>query len=150
VVVVRVEDGILSELASVFSDVFAGFLSPVGSLPLGSVVLLGSLSHLSKWGISNYTEDLVRNIGSLSMRTGAGVQVVSLVLVPLGEIGDPGAVREAYDLNYWIMSSPLGPRVGLGAARASLWDSIHESGGGGRGSPLREVSLSPHKLPESA
>jgi hypothetical protein len=83
-VVVRVEDGALSELVSVFCDIFARSVSPAGSLPPGSVVLLGSLSHLSMRGLCNYTEELVRNIGSLAARVGTGVKVVPLVFTFLG------------------------------------------------------------------
>jgi hypothetical protein len=83
-VVVRVEDGALSELTSVFCDIFAGSVAPAGSLPPGSVVLLGSLSHLSMRGISNYTEELVRSNGSLAAKGGTGVEVVPLVFAPLG------------------------------------------------------------------
>ncbi len=150
VVVVRVEDGALSELISVFCDIFARNIVPAGSLPPGSVILLGSLSHLSVRGISNDTDELVRNIGSLAARVGTGVEVVPLVFAPLGGISDPGVVRDAYDLDAWIMSSPLGPGVGLWAARSALWDTVRGLGGGGRGPPLREVYLSPHKLPEPA
>jgi hypothetical protein len=130
-VVVRVEDGALSELVSVFCDIFARNVSPAGSLPPGSVVLLGSLSHLSMRGLCNYTEELVRNIGSLAARVGTGVEVVPLVFTFLGGVGDPGVVRDAYDLDAWIMSSPLGPGVGLGAAHAALWGSVRGLVGGG-------------------
>ncbi len=73
--------------------------------------------------------------------------MIPLVFVPLGGISDPGVVRDAYDLDAWIMSSPLGPGVRLWAARAALWDTVREVGGG---PPFWEVSLSPHKLPEPA
>jgi hypothetical protein len=149
-VVVRVEDGALSELVSVFCDIFARNVSPAGSLPPGSVVLLGSLSHLSSRGICNYAEELVRNIGSLAARVGAGVEVVPMVFTFLGGISDPGVVRDAYDLDAWIMSSPLGLGVGLGAARAALWGTVRELVGGGGGQPCWEVSLLPNKFPESA
>ena len=45
-VVVRVEDGSLNELEKVFSDRLRAFLRPYGTLTPGSVVLVGSLSHL--------------------------------------------------------------------------------------------------------
>jgi hypothetical protein len=46
VVIVRVEDGFLFEIEQAFGDIFAELLSPNGSFPRGSVVLLGSISHL--------------------------------------------------------------------------------------------------------
>ena len=63
--VVRVEDGLLSDLECVFKDVFRNFCRPLGYLPLGSVVLLGSISHLSLLGLSTYAEEYVRTNNSL-------------------------------------------------------------------------------------
>jgi hypothetical protein len=103
-----------------FSNIFTNFQSLVGCFAPGSVVLVGSLSHLRKRGISNYTDELVRNIDSLTARVGAGVEVVPLVLFPLGGIGDPGMVCDAYDFNAWITGSALGPGVGLGVVLAVL------------------------------
>ncbi len=91
--VVRVEDAALSELASAFFDLFANFVSPAGAFPPGSLILVGSLSHLGNRGICNYSEELVRVLGSLSAKVGVGVEVVPMVFVPLGGIGDPGWVR---------------------------------------------------------
>jgi hypothetical protein len=51
-VVVRVEDDFLSEIENTFCDIFIGFLRPNGSLPMGSVVLFGSVSHLGTRGLN--------------------------------------------------------------------------------------------------
>jgi hypothetical protein len=133
VVVIRVEDGVLSELVSVFNDIFANFVGRNGGFPPGSVVLLGSLSHLGRRGICNYTEELVRCAGSLSAGVGAGVEVVPMVFFPMGGIGDPGVVRDAHDLDAWILGSALGTGLGLGGARAALWAELRDAGGGGGG-----------------
>ncbi len=90
VVVVRVEDAALSELVSVFTDFFANFVNPVGAFPPGSLILVGSLSHLGRRGICNYAEELVRVIGSLGAKVGVGVEIIPRVFVLLGGIGDPG------------------------------------------------------------
>jgi hypothetical protein len=133
--VVRVEDAALNELVSAFSDLFANFVSPVGAFPPGSLILVGSLSHLGSRGICNYSEELVRVIGSLSAKVGVGVEVVPMVFVPLGGIGDPGWIRDAYDLDAWILASGLGPGSMLGDSRNHLWKGLRESvdgdGGGG-------------------
>ncbi len=47
-----------------------------------------------------------------------------MVLLPMGGIGDPGLVRDAHNLDSWIMGSALGAGVGLGAARAALWEEL--------------------------
>ncbi len=72
VVVIRVEDGRLFELESVFKDVFKKFLAPVGRLPVGSVVLVGSLTHLAGYGLESYTLDLVKVILALLAAVGGG------------------------------------------------------------------------------
>jgi hypothetical protein len=50
IVVIRVEDGLLFELEQAFDDIFAELLGPNGSFPRGSVILLGSVSHLGGGG----------------------------------------------------------------------------------------------------
>jgi len=52
VVVVRVDSGDLFELVDIFGDIFSR-----GGLPEGSVMLLGSISHLHKNGVGKYAAD---------------------------------------------------------------------------------------------
>ena len=56
-IVIRAEDGLLADLENIFRDVFRNYSKLLGSLPQGSIVLLGSTSHLSLLGLSAYTED---------------------------------------------------------------------------------------------
>jgi len=65
VVVVRVEDGYLCKIESVFSDHFKRFVRPHGKLLPGSVVLLGSLSHLAAKGLAIYAKALVGSMSTL-------------------------------------------------------------------------------------
>ncbi len=90
--IIRVEDGLLSEIEGTFFDYWKEFLKPLGSLPMGSVILIGSMSHLGTRGLSNYTEDLVWVVGSLGARVGQGVEVVPLVSVPIGGFGGGGGL----------------------------------------------------------
>ena len=55
--IIRVEDGSLDELTSVFLETIRPF-----TVPAGSVVLLHSLSHLAWVGAAAYTEDLVQSL----------------------------------------------------------------------------------------
>jgi hypothetical protein len=84
VVVIRVEDGRLFELESIFKDVFKKFLAPVGRLPVGSVVLVGSLAHLASYGHESYTVDLVKVISAMLAAVGGGADVAPYVPIPLG------------------------------------------------------------------
>jgi hypothetical protein len=88
--IIRVEDGLLNEIEGTFLDYWKEFLRPLGSLPMGSVILVGSLSHLGTRGLSSYTEDLVRVVGSLGAKVGQGVEVIPLVSVPIGGFGGGG------------------------------------------------------------
>jgi hypothetical protein len=72
VVVIRVEDGRLFEIKNVFKDIFKKFLAPSGRLPVGSVVLVGSLAHLARFGLESYTTDLVKTISSTRALVGGG------------------------------------------------------------------------------
>jgi hypothetical protein len=90
IVIVRVEDGLLSEIDSAFSDLFAEFLIPGGGLPRGSLIMIGSLSHLGTRGLDSYAGDLCGTISSLSARAGPSVEVVPFVPVPVAGIGGGG------------------------------------------------------------
>jgi hypothetical protein len=114
-----------------FSAISSKFLAPSASLPLGSVIMIGSLSHLGRRGLNNYAEKLVRTVGTLSPRVGVAVEIVPLVFVPLGGIVGLGAVRDAFDLDAWILGSGRVEAAVLRGARGCLWDIICGSGGGG-------------------
>ncbi len=103
--IIRVEDGLLREMEGVFLDFLAEFVRPRGSLPVGSVVLVGSLSYLGIRGIHSYSEDLVKTIASICARVGQGVEVVPLVLVPIAGLGGAGLVWDVFDLDSWILGS---------------------------------------------
>jgi hypothetical protein len=90
VVVVRVEDGLLSEIENAFCDLFAEFLTPGGGLPRGSLIMIGSLSHLGTRGLDSYAGDLCGTISSVSARAGPSVEVVPFVPVPVAGIGGGG------------------------------------------------------------
>ena len=54
VIVIQVEDGNLSELETVLLDRLKAYTRPHGTLPAGSIVVLGSLSHLCAKGLGDY------------------------------------------------------------------------------------------------
>ena len=97
----------MSDLECVFKDVFRNFCRPLGYLPLGSVVLLGSISHLSLLGLSTYAEDYVRTNNSLISACGPNVTVCPLVAVPLSGIDNTRPIEQLANLDCWIMSGKL-------------------------------------------
>ncbi len=151
VVIVKTEDGLLMEIEQAFADIFAEYVSPSGSLPRGSVVLVCSVSHLAARGLSSYVNDLVGTMASLGGRVGTSGEIVPFVPVLLGGVGGKGIgalMRDLLDLDAWIMSSGLGPGVRLEGARRAFWEVIR--GGGGVSCPLRGPdSLLTNKLSES-
>ena len=111
--VIRAEDGLLADLDNIFRD----FTKPVGSLPQGSVVLLGLTSHLSLLGLAAYTEDYVRCSGNLINLTGQSATVCPLVQVPLSGVGSPETIRDMANLDTWILASKLPRNIVLSESR---------------------------------
>ena len=117
----------LGDLEGIFRDVFRDYCKPVGSLPQGSVILLGSLSHLSVLGITSYVEDLVRTTNCLINLTGLGVSVCPLVSIPLSSISDSTSIAQLANLDSWIMSNKMAPSISLPVSRDKLWDILCKS-----------------------
>ena len=132
VVVVRVEDGSLNELDAVFSDRFRAFLKPHGNLTPGSVLLVGSLSHLRACGIQDYADSLVRTFVSLSSKVGPGVEVVPLVFVPMHGLESGSLIRDLMDLDAWLMSVHGGGRTVLPKSRETFWVTVTDGAGSTR------------------
>jgi hypothetical protein len=120
VLVIRVEDGLLSEIESTFTDYVFGGGMVEGGLPVGSVIIVGSVSHLGTRGLGSYAEDLVKTISSVGARVGAGSEVIPLVPVPLGGVYGAGAVRDVFDLDSWIIATGS-PGAILRESREILW-----------------------------
>ncbi len=97
-VIIRVEDSELWELEEVFYYRFKCFCKPHGSLPSGSLVLVGSMSHLAKNGLNFYTPILVETMTRMAGKVGPGVNVIPFVPVPIGGIGSETLARDMMDL----------------------------------------------------
>jgi hypothetical protein len=71
-VIIQAEDCELWELEEVFTDRFKAFCKPHGNLPSGSVILVGSMSHLAKNGLNFYAPILVETLTRMAFRVGPG------------------------------------------------------------------------------
>ncbi len=130
IVIIRVEDGLLFELEQAFTDILAELLGPTVSLPRGSVVLLGSSSHLGGRGLVSYVTNLCGTIASLGNKTGSGVEVIPFVPVPVCGLGGGGLIRDLFDLDAWILGSALGPGIRLEGTRRAFWEVMGSVGDG--------------------
>ena len=63
---VRVEDTKLADLECIFREVVRSHTSDASHLPRGSLVMVGSFSHLATSGLAAYAEELTRVIRRLS------------------------------------------------------------------------------------
>jgi len=120
--IIRVEDGKLSEILELFRDIFREHIRPVGQLPPGSVVLLGSLSHLSMYGLQHYTDELVRTMTILGSEIGVGTTIIPYVPIPLAGVGADDVIRELLDFDCWLGGSGLGDVVCLPETRDLFWE----------------------------
>ena len=124
IAVLRVEDGKLSDLETLFRDVFRSHVGPVGRLPQGSIVMVGSVTHLSLSGVSCYTEELVRTIRSVSVIAGSGTTVIPAIPILMGGVTCPMLVHQLMTLDSWILSSQLPPNLSLPSTRNMVWVKI--------------------------
>ena len=75
------EDAKLADLECIFREVFCFHTGDASHLPRGSLIMVGSFSHLATSGLAAYVEELTRVIRSISMLVGGGGVTV---MVPLG------------------------------------------------------------------
>jgi hypothetical protein len=127
-VVIRCEDAMLFELPGLLREFFAGADGRI-SLPEGSVVLYGSLSHLAARGLDNYADEVVRTGKTIgSMVGGRGVTTAHNICVPLGGICSTGLIRMMLDLDCWLQSGDTMSPYSLARSRNKLWDLLLEHG----------------------
>ncbi len=119
------------ELEEVFTDKFKAFCKPHGNLPSGSVILVGSMSHLAKNGLNFYAPLLVETMTRMAGKVGPGVNVIPLLPVPVKGIGSETLVRDMMDLDSWIVSTGAGQAAGLPDSRDIFWRVVLEAGRGG-------------------
>jgi len=120
------------KLEEVFMDRFKAFCKPHGSLPSGSVILVGSMSHLAKNRLNFYAPILIETMTRLAGRVGPGINVIPLLTVQVRGIDSETIIRDMIDLDSWIVSTGAGQAAGLPDARDIFWRVVLEAGRGGR------------------
>ena len=155
-IVIRVEDGTLQDLCEVFLDRFRAFTLPNGAFPPGSVIALGSLTHLRARGLEDYTESWVSSAFRLGAKVGQNVETIPLVCIPLHSIADRGLIRDLFDFDCWLAATQQPVSTPLMGTREIFWQAVKEgqvpSEGGGGGvpgtEPYNDAPHQPKKQPE--
>jgi hypothetical protein len=132
IVTIRIEDARLDELAGSL-DILLGRKERRDSikLPAGSLILVGSLSHLHAVGTEQYALDLIRVVNELTVRVGSACHVIPALLVPLGGVHDQSLLRKMADLDSWICAAWPQPNLCLADTRAAIWTELRSAGVGG-------------------
>ena len=128
-VIIRVEDGNLSEIETVLTDRFKAYIKPHGSLPTSSVVMIGSLSHLRARGVADYAESFVGVSASLRNKLSASIEILPSVPIPLHGIDSPALLRALLDFDSWLAAGRQPSGMTLQSTRAAFWQAVRAQGG---------------------
>ena len=135
--IVRVENGSLAEIASVFLDAVDGC-----AVGVGTVILLASASHLGSVGLAGYAEDLVRASKLIMTALSSRVTVRAGPLVLLGGTDDPALIRAMAEMVGWITNlKDTGEGFPGDTLKAALLVARNHGEGGVQPSPLIKIRL---------
>ena len=135
--IVRVENGSLAEIASVFLDAVDGC-----AVGVGTVILLASASHLGSVGLAGYAEDLVRASKLIMTALSSRVTVRAGPLVLLGGTDDPALIRAMAEMVGWISNlKDTGEGFPGDTLKAALLVARNHGEGGVQPSPLIKIRL---------
>jgi hypothetical protein len=101
--IIRVENGLLCELGDLFFSLLKDF-----TLPEGSVLLIGSLTHLMEEGLVGYAKKMGAEFRRFSKLFDYTVHVVPFLPPPLGGTNDPDLVSNSYHIMTWLSMSRSG------------------------------------------
>jgi hypothetical protein len=100
---------------------FKAFCKRHGNLPFGSVILIGSMSHLTKNGLNFYAPLLVETMTRMAGKVGPDVNVIPLLPALVGGIGSETLIWDMMDLDSWIVTTGAGQAAGLPDSRDTFW-----------------------------
>ena len=73
-------------------------------LPVGSIILVGSASHLAEVGSAAYAEDLVAMCGKLRALHSGGIYIIPSPFLLLGGSSDPALILACAEIGGWLHS----------------------------------------------
>ena len=97
--VVRVEDGSLRDITLALADSIGKAI-----LTSGTVVCLGSASHLASVGTAQYIQDWVRSRWWIRERLGEATMVLPLAPIPVAGIQGRSLVRSLIEVTNWFLT----------------------------------------------
>ena len=123
--ILRIEGGSLDELAERFLQLHRGW-----QIIPGSIILIGSLSHLAAVGVAAYAEDLCAAVGKLAAGLNKAASVAPLPFVIAGDIEDPELIRGIVELYAWIGATLRSVEGTSTRAFETSLDGLRYNGGG--------------------
>jgi hypothetical protein len=113
VCVMRLECGSPNELVDLFLDLTRGC-----RIPAGSVIMMGSLTHLADVGLGAYAEDLSKAAAKLGRIFQGGL--LPGLLFPLEPVNDPMLAKQILDAISWAKTVAKVSAGGLGILNSCL------------------------------
>jgi hypothetical protein len=95
--IVRLEQGKIDELGDLLLKIL-----PKGGLPRGTIVVVGSLSHLQKENVSGYATACVKIVKRFDGFFKKDVRTVPFVPPPMGGCDNPRMAKDISDLCGWL------------------------------------------------
>jgi len=96
-VIIRIEDGSLGDLLSSFRKTMGKI-----KLPVGSVIIICSLSHLARVGAATYASDLLATFGNIEEDYGNRVRAIHGIPIVGTTLEDENTVRSLFDVLEWL------------------------------------------------
>jgi hypothetical protein len=137
-IIMRIDGGLLREIGTAFVSQLSRY-----TVPEGSVIFIGSITHLMEEGRVGYAKGLVTEYIRLSKVFKNTVHVVPFLPPPMGGTNDPELVRSMMDIISWIEKvQKWDLNAYWGAYRACILSS-------GTGPEQVNQNTQRHKLPKS-
>ena len=94
---IRVEDASLANLSDTLVSTFRGWV-----IPAGSIILIGSASHLARVGTAAYAEDFLLASNTIRNCLGNQIYVRPAPVILLGGCSDPPTIRAIVEIAAWF------------------------------------------------
>jgi len=121
--IIQVENASLSDLTDVFLAAVKGY-----AMPAGTVVLIGSVSHLAAVGTAGYAEDLVRAFGAIRNTYRSGITIMHGVPLLLGGLTNKDTIRDLIEVDMWYSKVSTADTMEIAKTRALFRSTLTKEG----------------------